>query len=96
MTTDTKSIEDLRQTLFAALESVKAGTLDLDRARAVNEIGKTIIDTAKVEVDYLRVTGGGESAFITAIGKSNLPPGLPDADEPRNGITGIVRHRLAG
>lgn len=82
-----KSIEDLRTTLFATLEAVKDGTLDLDKARAVNEIGKTIVDTAKVEVDYLRATGGGESTFIsTAIGGDNLPPG----------ITTSVVHRLKG
>lgn len=86
-----KSINDLRETLFATLEAVKAGTMDLDKARTVNEIGKTIIESAKVEVDYLRVTGGGESTFIdTAVGANNVPPGLP------NGITGVVRHRLPG
>lgn len=83
----TKSINDLRETLFATLEAVKAGTIDLDKARAVNEIGKTIIESAKVEVDYLRITGGGESTFIdTAIGADNLP----------DGITAITRHRLKG
>ena len=53
----------------------------------MNELAKTIVDTAKVEVDYLRTTGGGESAFIdTAVGASNLPPG----------IMGIRQHRLKG
>lgn len=82
-----KSIEDLRETLFATLQGIKDGSIDLDKARAINEIGKTITDTAKVEVDYLRATGGGESAFIsTAVGAGNLPPG----------ITGVTRHRLQG
>lgn len=86
-----KSINDLREVLFATLQGVKDGSVDLDKARAINELGKTITDTAKVEVDYLRATGGGESAFIdTAIGANNLPPGLPD------GITAITRHRLKG
>ena len=82
-----KSISDLRAALFATLEAVKDGTMDLDKARQVNEVAKTIVETAKVEVDYLRVTGGGESQFIdTAAGQDNLPPG----------ITGVVRHRLQG
>lgn len=86
-----KNISDLRETLFATLEAVKSGQLDLDKARAVNEIAKTIVDTAKVEVDYLRTAGGGESSFIdAAIGNDNLPEGLP------NGITAITRHRLQG
>ena len=82
-----KTINDLRDTLFATLEAVKSGAMDLDKARQVNEVAKTIVETAKVEVDYLRVTGGGESTFIdSAIGSDNMP----------NGITGIVLHRLAG
>lgn len=82
-----KTIEDLRAALFATLEAVKDGTLDLDKARQVNEVAKTIVETAKVEVDYLRVTGGGESTFIdSAVSQDNLPPG----------ITAVHRHRLAG
>lgn len=82
-----QDITALRAHLFATLQGVKDGSIDLDKARAVNEIGKTLVDTARVEVDYLRATGGGESRFLdTTIGSSNLP----------NGITGVVRHRLAG
>jgi len=80
-----KSIADLREALFATLQGVKDGTIDVEKARAVNELGKTLVDSAKVEVDYLRATGGGESTFIdTAIGADNLPPG----------ITGKTVHRL--
>lgn len=82
-----KTIEDLRQALFDTLQGVKDGTVDIDKARAINELGKTLVETAKVEVDYLRVTDGGESEFLsTAVGSNNLPPG----------ITGVTRHRLAG
>ena len=84
-----KTISDLRAALFDALQGVKNGTLDLEKARAVNEIGKTLIDSAKVEVEYLRVTGGGESTFIEPTADTN-PAALP------NGISGIVRHRLKG
>lgn len=78
-------ISELRRQLFATLAGVKDGSIDLDKARAVNELGKTLVDTAKVEVDYLRATGGGESSFLdTAIGNENLP----------EGITGRTVHRL--
>lgn len=78
-------ITALRVHLFDALQGVKDGTLDLDKARTINEISKTITDTAKVEVDFLRATGNSESAFIKPA-DSALP----------NGITGVVRHSLAG
>jgi hypothetical protein len=66
---------------------VKSGDFDLERAKAINELSKTIIDTAKVEVDYLRVTNGGESEFLSSTtGADNLPPG----------ITSVRQHRLRG
>lgn len=80
------NINDLRETLFATLNGIKDGTIELDKARAINEVSKTIIDTAKVEVDYLKVNNGGESSFIDAIGNKPLPPG----------IVGITRHRIGG
>jgi hypothetical protein len=84
---ESKTISDLRETLFATLEAVKSGAMDLDKAKAINEVAKTIVDSARVEVDYLRTTGGGESSFVdTAVGTANLP----------QGITGVTRHRLKG
>lgn len=77
-----KTINDLRETLFATLEAVRAGDMDLDKARAINDVAKTIVDTAKVEVDYLRTTGGGEARFLEV--KKELPPG----------ITGTTVHKL--
>ena len=72
-----KDITSLREHLFSTLAGVKDGTIDLERARAVNEISKTLVDTARVEVEYLRATGGSESEFLnTAIGTNTLPPGI--------------------
>lgn len=80
------NINDLRSTLFDTLKGIKDGSVDLEKARAINEVSKTIIDTAKVEVDYLKINGGGESPFVGAVGNNNLPPG----------IVGITQHRLRG
>jgi len=72
-----KTLDDLRSVLFEALEAVKSGTMDLDKARAINEIGRTLVDTAKVEVDYLRATDGSQSSFIEPpADPSKLPPGV--------------------
>jgi mannitol/fructose-specific phosphotransferase system IIA component len=80
-------ITALRQHLFAAIAGVRDGSIELDKARAINEIGKTLIDSGRVEVEYLKTTGGGESSFLdTAIGAANLP----------DGITGVVRHLIKG
>lgn len=83
--TGSGDLNALRSTLFETLQAVKSGKMDLDRAKAVNEIGKTLIDSARLEVDYLRVVGTGESQFIE---NNEKKPVLP------NGITGVTRHRL--
>lgn len=84
----TKTVNDLREHLFATLDELRNKDLpmDVERARAVSEVAQTIINSAKVEIDYLKVNGGGESGFIDAVGQTNLPPG----------ITGIRQHRLKG
>lgn len=52
-------IEDLRDHLFATLEALRdpEKPMELDRARAISEVAQTIINTAKVEVDYAKVVG---------------------------------------
>lgn len=65
-----KNINDLREVLFASIEAVKAGTLDLDKARAINDLCQTVVNTAKVEVDYARQTGAtGSGGFIPMDGQ---------------------------
>jgi hypothetical protein len=82
-----KTIADLRETLFQALADVRSGKLDLDKARAINDISKTIVETAKVEVAYINVVGEGESSFLP---QQNTQPKLP-ATPPGNGIGSVVQ-----
>lgn len=77
-------LSELRQTDKSDPDALKAA---IAKASAVSELGKVITDTARVEVDYLRATGGGESEFLSsAVGAGNLPPG----------ITGRTVHRIKG
>jgi len=60
-------IEDLRNHLFATLEDLrdKDQPMDIDRAKAVAEVAGKVIESAKVEVDFLRTVGGMEgTGFI--------------------------------
>lgn len=60
-------IEDLRNHLFAALESLadKEEPMEIERARAISDVAQTIINSAKVEVDYMKQVGGKPaSGFI--------------------------------
>ncbi len=53
-------IEDLRNHLFATLEDLRdpEKPMDLARARAVSEVAGTIIESAKVEVEMLKMVKG--------------------------------------
>lgn len=80
-----KTVDDLREHLFATLDGLRAGTIDVERAKAISEVAQTIINSAKVEVEAARLVDAGEAPkFLN--GKDALPPG----------INGIHRHRLAG
>jgi hypothetical protein len=59
-------IEDLRNHLFATIEALadKDEPMDIDRAKAISDVAQTIINTAKVEVDFLNKVGGNGTGFI--------------------------------
>ena len=59
------TITDLRAVLFDTLQQVKSGLIELDRAKTVSEVAQTIINTARIEVDYAKATGADvASGFI--------------------------------
>lgn len=93
MSEQKNGLDELREHLFATLRGVKDGSMDIDRARAVVQVAGVLIDSARVEVDYARVTGEtGGSTFISR------PPRLvqtkPDAPDPS--IVSRRVHRLEG
>lgn len=62
-------MDDLRNHLFETLEALKDKDepMDLDRARAVADVAKVLIESAKVEVDFLKVTGAVRSTDFLPI-----------------------------
>jgi hypothetical protein len=59
-------ITALRTHLFDALKGLKDGTVDIEKAKAISGVAQVIINTAKVEVEFARVTGGNVgSEFIS-------------------------------
>lgn len=58
------NIDTLRTHLFATLEGLKDGSIDVEKAKVMGEVSQVIINSAKLEVDYIRANGGGKSAFI--------------------------------
>lgn len=76
------TITDLRSHLFDALKGLKNKTMDIETAKAISDISQVIVNSAKVEVDYVKASGGKGSGFL------EQAPALPP------GITGITQHRI--
>lgn len=68
-------IDDLRDHLFETLEALrdKEDPMDLDRAKAVAEVAKVIVDSAKVEVDFIKATGAMKSTNFLPTEEETTP-----------------------
>lgn len=92
-----KTLEDLRDHLFATLAGLRNNEqpMEIDRARAIAEVAKTVIDSAKAEVDYIRATGQ-EDVELPVFKASAAAPKLPSkatADDPTR-VLGVRTHRI--
>lgn len=83
--------------------SAEAIKQELERSKGVAELAQAVVNTAKVEVDYLRASGQEGSRFLKPKAE---PPALPNGaagshnveQRPgeRSGITSITRYALKG
>ena len=71
----TKTIEDLREHLFLTIQGVRDGSVSIDQAKTISELSQVIVNTAKVEVDFVRATERRESQFLLAGAKPPLENG---------------------
>lgn len=80
------TLEDLRVHLFETLASLrdKSSPMEIDRAKAISDVAKAVIDSARVEVDYVKATGQDHLALPVFGPQKTLPPGAP----------GVRTHRI--
>lgn len=84
------TIVGLRADLFATLRGLKDGTIDIDRARAITDVGQAIIASAKVEVDYIKAVGDGASSFLDSEESKAPRLGRPEIERTGNGLKTIT------
>jgi hypothetical protein len=60
------NISKLQDHLFDTLESLKNKDtpMDIDKAKAIADVSQVIINSAKVECEHLKITGGTGTDFI--------------------------------
>lgn len=97
-------ITQLRHHLLDTLADLRNrdAPMEPDRARAVAQVASVLVDTAKVEIEYLKVTDKQYSEFLDAPEVAQQQPGLGGA--AGSGYTqgtiarlpGVTKHRLKG
>jgi hypothetical protein len=85
-----KTIDDLRAVLFDTLAAAKDGSLDIERIRAINDVAQTLVNTAKAEIDYLKVTGSAGSQFMNTATDTRLLPGQRASEATGHGSKTVV------
>ena len=64
------NLDEVRDILMDTMRGLKNGSIDIDKASGIQALGQTLINSAKVEVDFLKATGSqNETGFITAPGR---------------------------
>lgn len=90
-------ITEVRQSLLDTLKDLrsKENPMDIERAKAVAQVASVLVDTAKVENDFLKITGQDQSTFL---GSDEAQPAIPKVNGPSAHIPfpGVTRHRLQG
>ena len=64
-------INDLRDHLFETLERLKEGDIDIATAKAMADVGQVIINSAKIEIDFIRATGSTKDSGFIKLGDGN-------------------------
>lgn len=66
---------DLRNHLFATLEALQdqEKPMDIERAKAIAEVGKVLVDSAKVEVMFLKTMDGDAKSTGFIESEKELP-----------------------
>ena len=90
-------INQVRQALLDTLADLrnKEAPMDIERAKAVATVASVLVDTAKVENEYLKITGQDRSNFIE-MAADDVPRITTTASPFPTGIASITRHHLKG
>jgi hypothetical protein len=104
-TQDLNHVSTVRKHLLDQMKALRAaGTpeeveREIGRSKGMSELAQAVVNTAKVEVDYLKATGQTSTPFL------EVPPDQPyigagasvqQLPAPGNGISSITRHHLRG
>lgn len=92
-------ISDLRDHMFATLERLGNEDLseedlkkEISRAQAISEVGKVIVESAKTEVMYAKMTGGKRGDEAKKFLEEDQPPKI---DRPKGEYSNTTPFNIA-
>ena len=88
-------INQVRQSLLDTLADLRnrEQPMDIERARAVAQVASVLVDTAKVENEYIKLTGADRSNFLEQPADA---PRLSSSPSAHNPFPTSAMHRLQG
>jgi hypothetical protein len=93
-------ISTVRQHLIDQLAALRTASgsdavrLEIDRAKGISDVAQVIVNSAKVEVEYLQKTNQTSTPFLEA--SPDAPYITTQTDGLPSGISSITRHRIGG
>lgn len=93
--TNAPHITQMREHLMATLASLRdrENPMEPDRARAVAQVAGVLVDSAKVEIEYIKATGADRSDFLEP---GTTLPQLGNEPTAHNPFPVSASHRLQG
>jgi len=75
------TITDLRNHLFETLESLKdqEAPMEIERAKAISDVAQVVINSAKVQLQFMELVGEGKNASFFGA----RPPALTSSQTTR-------------
>lgn len=75
------TMDDLRNHLFEVIEMVKDDDIDLEKAKAITDAAKVLVDSAKAEVMFLRTIRGDEGQASRFLHNKALPEASQNSNQ---------------
>lgn len=94
-------IDEVREHLLATLTALrdKENPMEVERAKALAHVASVLVDTAKVENEYLKISGNFNSQFLEPSTDEKYDDKTPMLTTPPSpfptGVT-VTRHVLKG
>lgn len=94
--TNTPHITLVREALLATLNDLRdrQNPMEIERAKAIAQVSSVMVDSAKVEVEYIKATGADRSDFLGAAPTAPQLPAPSDTPTAHNPFPTSRVHRI--